>query len=229
MNWCDAAPFTNALSTREGRTAVYQVGEDCESGGAVGVVAGANGYRLPTEAEWEYAARAGSTTRYWSGQEEADLARVGWYDNNADETHPVGQKPANPWGLYDVHVNVLEWCHDPYTSSYNGVRAGEIQDPLRPAATGADRVIRGGSFVSSPQRARSAYHNRSIPGFDWHNRGFRVVLPQGTARRTRAPCPATREAQAKPGFLQEEGGGCGGRPPSLVTDERGFNDDPRLR
>ena len=81
-------------------------------------------YRLPSEAEWEYACRAGTTTKYYSGNNESDLARVGWYGynegNSNNRTHPVGQKEANSWGLYDMHGNVYEWCEDRYHDSYKG-------------------------------------------------------------------------------------------------------------
>src|SRR5690606_3917433 len=79
------------------------------------------GLRLPSEAEWEYACRAGTTMRYWSGDSEDDLKRVGWYSGNSGgQTKAVAQKPANPWGLYDVHGNFFEWCRDAWHPGYFG-------------------------------------------------------------------------------------------------------------
>ena len=105
------------------------------------------GMSLPTEAQWEYAARAGTTTRYWSGDSESDLARVGWYDGNSDERlHAVGEKPANAWGLHDVHGNVWEW-----TADWFGDYPGSSQtDPTGPGSSseefGPRRVKRSGAF-----------------------------------------------------------------------------------
>ncbi|MCA9542479.1 MAG: formylglycine-generating enzyme family protein, partial [Myxococcales bacterium] len=130
-------------------------------------------YRLPTEAEWEYAARAGTTTRYWSGDTKADLARVGWYDKNSGgKTHPVAQMAANPWGLFDVHGNVREWCVD-----WLGNYPAEPQtDPLG-APRGEDRVVRGGSFGDSADGARSAGRVRWRPWFRDGHVGFRLARP----------------------------------------------------
>ena len=102
--------FCNALSEREELSLAYLLRDQ-----TVDLVPDASGYRLPTEAEWEYACRAGTTTPYWSGVHEADLARIAWYSANANgTTHPVAGKPANPWGLHDMHGNVWEWCLDLY-------------------------------------------------------------------------------------------------------------------
>ncbi|HEX9619858.1 MAG TPA: SUMF1/EgtB/PvdO family nonheme iron enzyme, partial [Polyangiaceae bacterium] len=111
------------------------------------------GGRLPTEAEWEYACRAGTTTRYWSGDEETDLARAGWYGGNSrGQLHPVGEKPANAFGLHDVHGNVWEWCADWYGEFPTG--ATQV-DPTSPAS-GDSRVLRGGSWFSHARRALRA-------------------------------------------------------------------------
>ncbi len=131
------------------------------------------GCLLPTEAEWEYACRAGTTTRYWSGDGEADLARVGWYNGNSgDSAHPVGEKPANPWGLYDMHGNVDEWTAD-WGDSYS---ADPQLDPAGPPR-GVVRVFRGGSFVDDARLARSAYRSWWHPAVRFHWLGFRVAAP----------------------------------------------------
>jgi formylglycine-generating enzyme required for sulfatase activity len=144
----------------------------------------AHGARLPTEQEWEYACRAGSQAKYWSGEEEKDLAAVGWYAGNSDNrTHRVGEKPANPWGLYDVHGNVREWTQSPWTDSYEGWEGEVSADPTAvevPSAEapgGAWRVLRGGSFWNDADRARAAYRDFWDPDFVSRDLGFRVVLP----------------------------------------------------
>jgi formylglycine-generating enzyme required for sulfatase activity len=151
----------------------------------------ARGARLPTEEEWEYACRAGSESRYWSGDAEEALARVGWYrTNSARRTHRVGEKPANPWGLYDVHGNVWEWTLNARTESYAGRETGVTHDPTTVdvdaalaesagAAAGGGRVLRGGSFWIDALFARAAYRVFGIPRFEFADQGFRVVLPAG--------------------------------------------------
>ena len=136
------------------------------------------GLVLPTEAQWEYAARAGTTTRYWSGNGESDLARVGWYgENSGGGPHPVGEKEANTFGLFDVHGNVWEWCRDEYRGYETKPQPG---DGLRHEPVGgAHRVIRGGSWGSSAVLARSASRVRYGPGFRYSFLGFRPaeVIP----------------------------------------------------
>ncbi|MFO7565865.1 MAG: formylglycine-generating enzyme family protein [Enhygromyxa sp.] len=137
------------------------------------------GLVLPTEAQWEYACRAGTTTQYWSGDKESDLALVGWYDGNSDgRLHAVGEKEANPFGLYDMHGNVWEWCRDGWVDNYKTApRAG---DGLRhePVAEGY-RVIRGGSWGDAARGARSAFRDGSRPGGRGLFLGFRPaqVIP----------------------------------------------------
>ena len=130
------------------------------------------GLVLPTEAQWEYACRAGTTTRYWSGDSEEDLARVGWYDGNAEgRLHAVREKDANDWGLYDMHGNVWEWCEDAFGSYKTRARAG---DGLRHEPVGgASRVGRGGSFSDTARSARSAYRYYWHPGIRYDDLGFR--------------------------------------------------------
>jgi formylglycine-generating enzyme required for sulfatase activity len=135
-------------------------------------------YRLPTEAEWEYACRAGTTTRFSFSDNEAELSKYGNYalGDGYKNTAPVGLKESNPWGLYDMHGNVWEWCLDEYpTQSYPG---GSVTDPIHPyKVTETYRVIRGGSWLNFPDRCRSAC--RDCWGSLSHRydvRGFRIVL-----------------------------------------------------
>ncbi len=132
------------------------------------------GGRLPTETEWEYAARAGTTTPYWSGETKADLARVGWYDQNSEgRLYVVGEKgKPNPWGLHDVHGNAWEWVGD----WFGGYSAEPQMNPWGPPS-GQDRVLRGGSFLYSAVYARAANRNRVDPESEVVVIGFRVVLP----------------------------------------------------
>jgi formylglycine-generating enzyme required for sulfatase activity len=134
-------------------------------------------YRLPTEAEWEYCCRAGSTTQWCFGNSEAQLAGYAWYESNAnDNTREVAQKTANAWGLYDMHGNVFEWCSD-YWGDYS---ASPVTDPTGPA-TGTDRVCRGGSWKEIAGYSRSAYRRISdVPGSTNPRLGLRLV---------RATCP----------------------------------------
>jgi formylglycine-generating enzyme required for sulfatase activity len=143
------------------------------------------GARLPTEEEWEYACRAGTDTRYWSGDDESDLSKVGWYEENSDDrTHRVGGKPVSPWGLYDIHGNVEEWTLSRYTDSFSGREQGYRLDPLsvRPAdlavdASGGDLVTRGGGCWFAADWARAAYRYIWNPGVVNQGQGFRVVVP----------------------------------------------------
>jgi formylglycine-generating enzyme required for sulfatase activity len=119
VSWDDAQEFIKKLSAKEGVK-----------------------YRLPTEAEWEYACRAGSTTKFYFGEDESKLDEYAWYHNNSDgKTHPVGQKKPNAWGLYDMHGNVWEWCQDWYGADY--YKNSPAEDPQGPASA-ESRVLRGG-------------------------------------------------------------------------------------
>ncbi|MEE8583520.1 MAG: formylglycine-generating enzyme family protein, partial [Acidobacteriota bacterium] len=125
-------------------------------------------YRLPTEAEWEYAARAGTTGDY-----AGNLDEVGWYEaNSGNETHPVGEKKPNAWGLYDMHGNVWEWVHDWF--SHYGSRPNPDTDPAGPAS-GSNRVIRGGGWSTPAQYCRSADRNGNWPGNRNSALGFRLL------------------------------------------------------
>src|SRR5258706_9127764 len=145
VRWRDAKQYCNERSLLEGLKPCYNeksMDWDCDYT--------ANGYRLPTEAEWEYAAKAGSDGPYDFGQADK-LRQFGWFGANADEqTHPVGQKKANRWGLYDIYGNISEWCEDIY-GPYE--KEGPAIDPHGPANAGKDvrRVIRGGRLKFMPE------------------------------------------------------------------------------
>ncbi len=150
-------------------------------------------YRLPTEAEWEYACRAGTTTRYSFGDDASQLGEYAWYSGNSDRgthrvwqmwanlwglhdfdgrTHRVGQKRANPWGLYDMHGNVWEWCADWFDGKYYA--NSPVDDPQGPAS-GSHRVSRGGSWSFPAAECRSADRYRYTPGPCSLHFGFRLV------------------------------------------------------
>lgn len=134
-------------------------------------------YRLPTEAQWEYACRAGTTTQFSYGDDPAyaQLADYGWYDGNSgSQSHRVGQKLPNPWGLYDMHGNVWEWCSDFYADSLPG---GSVADPAGPSS-GSSRVYRGGSWEFGGQCCRSADRRRVPPSLTDRTLGFRVAAVQ---------------------------------------------------
>jgi formylglycine-generating enzyme required for sulfatase activity len=132
------------------------------------------GYRLPTEAEWEYACRAGTATRFSYG-DDPGYALLGdyawWQGNSGNQTHAVGTRRPNPWGLYDMHGNVWEWCLD----WYGGYPGGTVSDPVG-AAGGSYRVRRGGGWVNDPRYCRSADRYRLGPGYRRNYLGFRAAL-----------------------------------------------------
>ena len=131
-------------------------------------------FRLPTEAQWEYACRAGSRSRYCFGDGEDQLGQYAWYDKNSgNKTHPVGDKKPNAWGLYDMHGNVWEWCQDWYDGSYYGT--SPTDDPAGPAM-GWGRVIRGSSWDHPAEHCRSARRGHHSPGHLRIHLGLRVTL-----------------------------------------------------
>ena len=173
VNWHEAAAYANALSAKANLTQCYTCNGNGTSVTCLETTAtkgkgiySCKGFRLPTEAEWEYAYRAGSTTAFYNGGisscsgTDANLDKIGWYDQNSgSKTHPVGKKTANAWGLYDMAGNVWEWCHDWYTT----YPSTSVTNPVGTA--GSPRVYRGGSWSYFALYARAAYRIYYSPGY----------------------------------------------------------------
>ena len=134
---------------------------------------GTNKYRLPTEAEWEYATRAGTATRYSFGDDDSKLGEFAWYDENSGyKTHPVGKKEANPWGLYDVHGNVWEWVQDEWHDTYKGAPTdGSAWED----GSDANRVLHGGGRLNVAGLCWSASRGGNVPGYRGRGLGFRLL------------------------------------------------------
>jgi formylglycine-generating enzyme required for sulfatase activity len=174
VSWYDAIDYCNRRSIKEGLIPVYT-----RSGDAVTWNRSANGYRLPTEAEWEYAARGGVQSRGYVYAGSNNAGDVGWYDGNSgSKTHDVGTKGGNELGLYDMSGNVWEWCWDWYggyrlpVNLYNEPLTQT--DPVGPDS-GSDRVLRGGSWANYAQILRSAYRFSFWPSYRHNRDGVRLV------------------------------------------------------
>ena len=154
VSWNDIQEFIKKLNQKEGGTK----------------------YRLPTEAEWEYAARAGSNSKWSFGDNESQLGDYAWYGSNSNsQTHPVGQKKPNKYGLYDVHGNVWEWVQDWYDSNYY---SSSPKTDSKGPSSGSGRVSRGGSWGTYAEYARSALRDYGSPEYRDYNIGFRLVRLQ---------------------------------------------------
>jgi len=153
VSWDDAVEFCKKLSQEEGKT-----------------------YRLPTEAEWEYACRAGTTTQYCYGNNVSQLGEYAWYDKNSGgKTHPVGQKKPNTWGLYDMHGNVWEWCHDWFWSEWYS--KSPVENPLNENnGEMVSRILRGGSWYYYDHSCRVSNRINGSPDHHFEGFGFRIVL-----------------------------------------------------
>ena len=175
VSWYDALNFCNTLSKSEGLTPCYTI-----NGTKVTCDFEANGYRLPTEAEWEYAAKAGTKTDFYSGKLtysgnspiDPNLDKIAWYSaNSSNATHPVGQKAPNAFGLYDMSGNVWEWCWDRY-AEYPSKETKDYQGP----EIGTYRVYRGGGWRNLAWYCRSTNRDRNYLDDKNNSLGFRVVL-----------------------------------------------------
>jgi formylglycine-generating enzyme required for sulfatase activity len=172
QTWIDAIRFCNERSYEEELDPCYDEETlECDFE--------ASGYRLPTEAEWEYAARAGTSTRYFFGQDRRRLGQYAWTSDNAGEgTHEVGTKRPNPWGLYDLYGNVAEWVHDYYGEDFYGT--SPERNPRGPT-DGEFRVLRGGGWSDDPETIHASYRDFSASVDDGclvsDALGFRCVRP----------------------------------------------------
>jgi sulfatase modifying factor 1 len=191
--WTDAVRFCNKCSELEELTPCYNLDTwECNFA--------ANGYRLPTEAEWEYACRAGSTGKYGFGDAEEDLPQYAWLKpHSLGKPQPVGQKLPNRWGLFDMHGNVWQWCNDWHSETY--YKESPKEDPRGPA-TGNVRVLRGGAWDSNPSKCRAAYRHKDFPvlpdicfGSDPY--GFRRARNKDGQRNVAAVAPTERPGPEK--------------------------------
>jgi formylglycine-generating enzyme required for sulfatase activity len=197
VNWYTALVFCNLLSAKDGLGRVYKINDSVyptdwgeiptatnsptkAMWDAVTIVPGANGYRLATEAQWEYACRAGTNTVYYEG--DTFSGDYGWFTTNSGgQTHEVGKKTKNEFGLYDMHGNVWEWCWDWYDANYYATFTATTNpaSPINPVGpvSGTYRVHRGGNYVSAAASLRSAYRGYNYPFSSNYYIGLRIVRP----------------------------------------------------
>ena len=166
VNWNDATAFCQKLTDTDHKNGNLPAGES---------------YRLPTEAQWEYACRAGTKTRYSFGDDEKQLGQYAWFDGNTageQYAHKVGMKKPNPWGFFDMHGNVWEWCSDGF-----GTKLPGGTDPVGPEG-GSIRVLRGGSWLFYSDDCRSAFRRDYDPSLRNFGLGFRVARSQSAQQQS---------------------------------------------
>jgi formylglycine-generating enzyme required for sulfatase activity len=188
VSWNDALVFCNKLSMLEGLSPAYSIGgstDPAEWGGvpagsnvtwnSVQIVPGSNGYRLPTEAQWEYSCRAGTTEAFNWGTDNINITQAN-YNGQINRTSVVGSYAPNAWGLHDMHGNVAEWCWD-RDNPFNGWEDTVVTNPMG-QSTGSLRVFRGGNWSDAGRYLRSAALNGTFPGLRHDGKGFRIIRPQ---------------------------------------------------
>lgn len=200
VSWLDAAEFCSKLSQQERLKPFY-----LRSGEIVTPLEG-TGYLLPTEAQWELACRAGTTTRFWSGDEDQDLVSVGWIGGSAGgHTHAAGKLRANPFGLFDVHGNVREWVQDSWDPAFYGkFQNGDSVDSYNPFPAASERVTRGGDWLIGHSGCRSSARVPRESSYRDRHIGFRAVLPVEAVKR--ATHSTVRSGSSSNFALEFEGG-----------------------
>jgi formylglycine-generating enzyme required for sulfatase activity/tetratricopeptide (TPR) repeat protein len=178
----DAAEFCAELSQRENLKPFYR-----REGETITLLDG-TGYRLPEESEWEFACRAGTTTRFWISDQAEDLLRAGWIETNSNaRTHAVGERESNPLGIFDLHGNVWEWVQDWWDPAPGeALRGSTASDPSGPASTSEQRGLRGGSWLEPATNCRSSARFAAPPSRRDSGIGFRVVLAEPITVQERA-------------------------------------------
>jgi formylglycine-generating enzyme required for sulfatase activity/serine/threonine protein kinase/Leucine-rich repeat (LRR) protein len=184
ITWNDACAYCAWLSEQEQRTPWYRA----DGNGGWLIAAQASGYRLPTEAEWEYSCRAGTTTHYSFGDDYAELEQYGWHKNAPVRAQPVALKLPNPFGLFDMHGNLQEWCQDFYDEKW--YEKPQPNDPKGPS-TGSNRVLRGGTWSYIASVCRSASRSSHPPSLRTNNYGFRCVRVTDATADARLATEAT--------------------------------------